>query len=83
MDRNLHCSFCGRSEHEVAKLVAGPNVYICDTCIHLATAIIDSEAGAPPVDTPGRSRIAQPFRALLSWLGAHMPYRSPRTAIRV
>jgi ATP-dependent Clp protease ATP-binding subunit ClpX len=29
----LYCSFCGRSQHEVKKLIAGPAVYICDACI--------------------------------------------------
>jgi tetratricopeptide (TPR) repeat protein len=40
----LSCSFCGRSRREVAKLVAGPQVYICDTCIVLCVAILDEEA---------------------------------------
>ena len=33
--RALHCSFCGKSQHEVRKLVAGPTVFICDGCIKL------------------------------------------------
>src|SRR5215813_13434255 len=31
--RTLHCSFCGKSQHEVRKLIAGPTVFICDECI--------------------------------------------------
>jgi ATP-dependent Clp protease ATP-binding subunit ClpX len=47
--RVLACSFCGRSEHEVANLVAGPRVYICDTCIDACSAIIAAErAGGGP-----------------------------------
>jgi hypothetical protein len=37
---DLFCSFCGRSQHEVAKLVSGPGIYICDTCIALAEDIV-------------------------------------------
>jgi len=40
----LYCSFCGKSQHEVKKLIAGPNVYICDECIGLCTDIIADEA---------------------------------------
>lgn len=40
---NLRCSFCGKSQNEVKKLVAGPTVYICDECISLCTSIIMEE----------------------------------------
>jgi ATP-dependent Clp protease ATP-binding subunit ClpX len=40
---NLCCSFCGKSQHEVQKLIAGPTVYICDECIGLCGHIIDEE----------------------------------------
>ncbi len=39
----LHCSFCGKSQREVKKLIAGPNVYICDECIQLCNDIIAEE----------------------------------------
>lgn len=39
----LHCSFCGKSQREVKKLIAGPNVYICDECIDLCNDIIAEE----------------------------------------
>ncbi|MFC1610177.1 ATP-dependent Clp protease ATP-binding subunit ClpX [Myxococcota bacterium] len=39
----LTCSFCGKSQREVRKLIAGPTVYICDECIRLCTDIIDEE----------------------------------------
>ena len=39
----LYCSFCGKSQHEVKKLIAGPNVFICDECINLCTDIIQEE----------------------------------------
>lgn len=39
-DRNLRCSFCGKSRDEVRKLIAGPTVYICDECVNLCNDII-------------------------------------------
>jgi ATP-dependent Clp protease ATP-binding subunit ClpX len=40
---NLHCSFCGKGQREVKKLIAGPNVFICDECVDLCTNIIREE----------------------------------------
>ena len=42
---NLFCSFCGKNQKEVTKLIAGPAVYICDECIQLCSEIIDEENG--------------------------------------
>ena len=39
----LYCSFCGKSQHEVRKLIAGPSVYICDECVELCNDIIREE----------------------------------------
>ncbi|WP_435641976.1 ATP-dependent Clp protease ATP-binding subunit ClpX [Micavibrio aeruginosavorus] len=39
----LYCSFCGKSQHEVRKLIAGPNVFICNECVELCTDIIREE----------------------------------------
>ena len=44
-DANLSCSFCGKSQREVKKLIAGPTVYICDECIELCNDIIAEEYG--------------------------------------
>jgi ClpX C4-type zinc finger len=43
---DLHCSFCGKSQHEVEKLIAGPAVYICDECVGLCNEILALEG--PP-----------------------------------
>ncbi len=50
---NLSCSFCGKSQREVKKLIAGPTVYICDECIELCNDIIAEEYGQeePPGET--------------------------------
>jgi len=41
--RLLHCNFCGKSQHEVRKLIAGPSVYVCDECVELCNDIIREE----------------------------------------
>ncbi|KAB0678317.1 ATP-dependent protease ATP-binding subunit ClpX [Aeromonas caviae] len=42
-DKLLYCSFCGKSQHEVRKLIAGPSVYVCDECVELCNDIIREE----------------------------------------
>lgn len=46
--RTLHCSFCGKSEHEVRKLIAGPSVFICDECVDLCNDIMREELASKP-----------------------------------
>jgi ATP-dependent Clp protease ATP-binding subunit ClpX len=48
---NLFCSFCGKNQKEVQKLIAGPAVYICDECIQLCSEIIEEEKGKEEKDT--------------------------------
>ncbi len=43
-DKLLYCSFCGKSQHEVRKLIAGPSVFVCDECVELCNEIIGEEA---------------------------------------
>jgi ATP-dependent Clp protease ATP-binding subunit ClpX len=45
-EKTLHCTFCGKSQHEVKKLIAGPSVFICDECIDLCNDIIRDELPA-------------------------------------
>jgi len=56
---NLSCSFCGKSQKEVKKLIAGPTVYICDECIELCNDIIAEEYGQEETPTPS-SRVPKP-----------------------
>jgi len=53
-EKVLYCSFCGKSQHEVKKLIAGPSVFICDECIELCNDIIRDEV---PVDSAGAKAI--------------------------
>ncbi len=62
-----HCSFCGKSQHEVKKLIAGPSVYVCDECIALCNEILQEghdERGATANGTPPLPTPAEIFHAL-------------------
>ncbi len=50
-EKVLYCSFCGKSQHEVKKLIAGPSVFICDECIELCNDIIRDEIPVDGVDS--------------------------------
>jgi len=50
-EKLLYCSFCGKSQHEVKKLIAGPSVFICDECIDLCNEIIRDEAESSGAET--------------------------------
>lgn len=53
-DNTLYCSFCGKSQHEVKKLIAGPAVFICNECVELCLDIIREETKSPlGLDTEG------------------------------
>jgi len=43
---HLYCSFCRKSDKEVAKLIAGPGVYICDACVGLCNGVLDGTEGS-------------------------------------
>jgi ATP-dependent Clp protease ATP-binding subunit ClpX len=55
-DSHLKCSFCGKSQEQVRKLIAGPGVYICDECVDLCNEILDEEL----FDTGGGASAGQP-----------------------
>jgi len=60
-DRGLHCSFCGKSQHEVKKLIAGPSVFVCDECVELCNDIIRSETVSDDVGVDkARSQFPSP-----------------------
>src|SRR3978361_2220358 len=64
-EKLLYCSFCGKSQHEVRKLIAGPSVFICDECIELCNDIIreetqgepGSKGAKPPLRVPHEIRV--------------------------
>lgn len=54
------CSFCGKSQSEVKKIIAGPGVYICDSCVNVCKTIIDRETKQSPVETKPAFRLMKP-----------------------
>ncbi len=58
-DKLLYCSFCGKSQHEVKKLIAGPSVFVCDECVELCNDIIREEMQEQKVD-PAESKLPSP-----------------------
>src|SRR5687768_1500568 len=60
-EKTLYCSFCGKSQHEVKKLIAGPSVFICDECIDLCNEIIRDELPAGDESREARSDLPTPL----------------------
>ena len=72
---NLVCSFCGKSQDEVRKLIAGPTVYICDECIDLCNDIIAEECDHDETLTassnvPKPAEIKRVLGPICDWPGA-------------
>src|SRR5450631_2561813 len=59
-EKLLYCSFCGKSQHEVRKLIAGPSVFICDECIELCNDIIREESQGEPGARGAKSDLPVP-----------------------
>ena len=56
-EKMLYCSFCGKSQNEVRKLIAGPQVFICDECIELCNDIIREETQSQQPQRSGDDRL--------------------------
>ena len=59
-EKTLHCSFCGKSQHEVRKLIAGPSVFICDECVDLCNDILREEIENAPSDQKTIDKLPKP-----------------------
>ncbi len=59
-EKLLYCSFCGKSQHEVRKLIAGPSVFICDECIELCNDIIREESAGDKSGKAARADLPTP-----------------------
>jgi ATP-dependent Clp protease ATP-binding subunit ClpX len=59
-EKLLYCSFCGKSQHEVRKLIAGPSVFICDECIELCNDIIREEGASAETSRGDRNKLPTP-----------------------
>jgi len=60
-EKNLFCSFCGKSQHEVKKLIAGPSVFICDECIDLCNDIVRDELATTTVAAGAKEGLPTPL----------------------
>ena len=74
-EKLLYCSFCGKSQHEVRKLIAGPSVFICDECIELCNDIIREESTGDKGTKAatvllGATLLGEPIRQHLPWVAA-------------
>jgi len=59
-EKLLYCSFCGKSQHEVKKLIAGPSVFICDECVDLCNDIIREEAQSTDAEKTAEKKLPTP-----------------------
>ena len=59
-EKLLYCSFCGKSQHEVRKLIAGPSVFICDECVELCNDIIREEVQEGIEESDSQSKFPKP-----------------------
>jgi len=77
--RKLRCSFCGKPDTEVAKLVAGPRVFICDACVAVASRLMEGDGdGETPEAAPTIWRRVS-ARARRLWRGARSVELPART----
>lgn len=67
LPKALHCSFCGKSQHEVAKLIAGPMVFICNECVAICDEVI---AGQPVSDKSYAKPLERSNEQLLLLMGS-------------
>ena len=64
-DKVLYCSFCGKSQHEVKKLIAGPSVFVCDECVDLCNDIIREETQETQEEAEGHLPVPKEISSFL------------------
>ena len=64
-DAHLKCSFCGISQDQVRKLIAGPGVYICDECIDLCNEILDEELLDNQANTNNSPQVKRNYQPII------------------
>ena len=79
-EKLLYCSFCGKSQHEVKKLIAGPSVFICDECIDLCNDIVRDEISADKDGKTVKSELPTP-REISSLLDQYVIGQEPAKRI--
>ncbi|WP_447925764.1 ClpX C4-type zinc finger protein [Georgenia muralis] len=64
---SMRCSFCGKAAHEVAKVIAGPGVYICNICVDLCRDILAADAAATGMEEVDGAGVEVPDTRLAVW----------------
>nr|WP_293677744.1 ClpX C4-type zinc finger protein [uncultured Phenylobacterium sp.] len=67
LPKTLHCSFCGKSQHKVKALIAGPGPFICDECVGLCNRVLEGQPATGP-EYSGFKPLEQPTDELLEFL---------------
>lgn len=65
--RQVKCSFCGKNQEQVNRIVAGPGVYICNECIELCSEIIEEEFDERPIE-PSWDELPKPHEIKELWM---------------
>ena len=66
-EKKVRCSFCGKTQDQVARLISGPGVYICDTCVELCMDIVE---GIPANEKTAKPKPAKKLPAWSRWKSA-------------
>ena len=77
-NKELHCSFCGKSENQVHRMIQGPGVRICDECVQLCMSILEddySPAAENKFEAPDRLPTPREIKAVLEGKAKHHPYQ--------
>jgi len=77
------CSFCGKSHSEVRKLIAGPGVYICDSCVTLCKGILDKELKEESKKKSGSVRVPKPAEIKAQLEATRRGATAPMTGRRI
>jgi ribosomal protein L37AE/L43A len=64
---HMRCSFCGKGQDQVRRLIAGPGVFICDACVELCNEVLAAEPGKPRPQPPGGPPPASPTVRCRPW----------------
>lgn len=77
----LFCSFCGKTQHEVRKLIAGPTVFICNECVKVCGEILTAEAAIDDLKRQGQVVVSKADAERLAWMRTWTTAAPARTEV--